>query len=799
MGWLCSHPLSPVSCLILVWVTVVGSMRVLREPTCFSDYISVSTCEWQLDSPLNCSAELHLSYWLDFEFSENRTCIPENSAGATCVCIMPMDDLVKVDTYQLVLWAGRQQVWHGLFKPSDHVKPRAPENLTVHTSDHDTKLLTWSNPYPPGSTLYKELTYLVNISNENDPAEFIIYNVTYMEPTLRLAASTLKSGVSYKVRVRAWTESYNGTWSDWSPSAQWHNYYQPPLVQRLPMGVGISCLVIMAICLSCYYSVTKIKKEWWDQIPNPARSPLMAIVIQDSQVSLWERRPPAQEPTKCPHWKTCLAKLLPCLLEHDVKRDEEPKAAAGGPLPGPEKPTWRPVVLWPENISVAPCVELLEAPVERGEEAEEEEKASVCPSPEHSGGFQGGCEGIMVRLTESLFLDLLGAQDGGCHQRGSGDLCCLPPPGGDSALPSVGPEGAASEDKGPPFHPEPAPPASTSQGPASPGCSEGTLVVADNPAYRSLQSQALGPAALDPDAQLAGCPASQGPRVPRPPEPPTELQPEPETWEQILRQSVLQHRAATVPASAPSSGYRELAQAVGQGGAQDSSGAGPGPSGEAGYRAFSSLLTPSAPCTGTAGLGAGSGDRGYKPFHNLVPGFPGDLAPLTVPLFTFGLDMEPPHGPQNSLLPSPLFGQLGLEPEVKGEDGQKPLLPPDPLRDDLGSGIVYSALTCHLCGHLKQHQGQEGGGQAHVVAGPCCGCHCGDRSSPPGSPMGALDPRPGGLPLEAHLAPAPQGPLGALEESKSSLSFQSACPAPCSAPSSSETPRVALVSTGPSS
>ncbi|KAG3259539.1 interleukin 4 receptor, transcript variant X2 [Ictidomys tridecemlineatus] len=795
MGWLCSHPLSPVSCLILVWVTVAGSMRVLHEPTCFSDYISVSTCEWQLHGPLNCSAELHLSYWLDFEFSENRTCIPENSAGATCVCTMPMDDLVKADTYQLVLWAGRQRVWHGLFKPSDHVKPRAPENLTVHTSDHDTKLLTWSNPYPPGSTLYKELTYLVNISNEIDPAEFIIYNVTYMEPTLRLAASTLKSGVSYKVRVRAWTESYNGTWSDWSPSAQWHNYYQPPLVQRLPMGVGISCLVIMAICLSCYYSVTKIKKEWWDQIPNPARSPLMAIVIQDSQVSLWERRPPAQEPAKCPHWKTCLAKLLPCLLEHDLKRDEEPKAAAGGPLPGPEKPPWRPVVLRPENISVAPCVELLEAPVERGEEAAEEEKASACPSPEHSGGFRGGCEGIMVRLTESLFLDLLGAQDGDCHQR---DLCCLPPPGGDSALPSAGPEGAASEDQGPPFHPEPAPPASTSQGPASPGCSEGTLVIADNPAYRSLQSQAPGP-----DAQLAGCPASQGHHVPRPPAPPTQLQPEPETWEQILRQSVLQHGAAAVPASAPSSGYREFAQAVGQGSAQDSGAAGSGPSGEAGYRAFSSLLTPSVPCTGTAGLGAGSGDGGYKPFQNLVPGFLGDPAPLTVPLFTFGLDMEPPHGPQNSLLPSPLFGQLGLQPAVKGEDGQKPLLPPeqapDPLRDDLGSGIVYSALTCHLCGHLKQHQGQEGGGQAHVVAGACCGCHCGDRSPPPGSPMGALDPRPGGLPLEAHLAPAPQGPLGALEESKSSLSFQAPCPAPCSAPGSSETPRVALVSTGPSS
>lgn len=28
----------------------------------------------------------------------------------------------------------------------------------------------------------------------------------------------------------------------------------------------------------------RIKKEWWDQIPNPAHSPLVAVVIQDSQV-----------------------------------------------------------------------------------------------------------------------------------------------------------------------------------------------------------------------------------------------------------------------------------------------------------------------------------------------------------------------------------------------------------------------------------------------------------------------------------------------------------------------------------
>lgn len=31
-------------------------------------------------------------------------------------------------------------------------------------------------------------------------------------------------------------------------------------------------------------STLRIKKIWWDQIPTPARSPLVAIIIQDAQV-----------------------------------------------------------------------------------------------------------------------------------------------------------------------------------------------------------------------------------------------------------------------------------------------------------------------------------------------------------------------------------------------------------------------------------------------------------------------------------------------------------------------------------
>lgn len=131
-----------------------------------------------------------------------------------------------------------------------------------------------------------------------------------------------------------------------------------------------------------------------------------------------------------------------------------------------------------------------------------------------------------------------------------------------------------------------------------------------------------------------------------------------------------------------------------------------------------------------------------------------------------------------------------LEPVAKGENGQKPLLPPeeapDAVRDDLGSGFVYSALTCHLCGQLKQCHGLEERGKAHVVATPCCGCCCPDGSSPLVSPLRVPDPLPGGAPLEARLT-ASLAPSGVSEKGKPSLFSQ---PAQSSAQNSSHTPNV---------
>lgn len=445
---------------------------------------------------------------------------------------------------------------------------------------------------------------------------------------------------------------------------------------------------------------------------------------------------------------------------HSVKKEaESSKAIKTGPLPGLGKAAWCPVevsrtVLWPENVnvSVVRCMELSEAPVESEEEEEEEEvvKGDLSTLPENSaGGFQASQADIMARLTENLFLDLLQAEDGGIGQSSlvESDFP-LPSENGQASAPwaclPMGSKESSCQATGQPSHP--------AHGAADLACTQVPLVVSDNPAYRSF-SDFCSPTP-SPEQQQSGQLEEGDPPSPvdsHSSGPPTE---QVASWEQILHLSVLQHGAAG-PTPASTSGYREFVQAVKQGTTRD-----PGvPSGDTGYKAFSSLLNGNGVCTHTAEPGPDGEHGGYKPFQSPVP----NQSPSSMPLVTFGLDMELPPSSLNSALPSSTPECLGLELGLKGHDRLKVPPPaeqvPKPFGDDLGLGIVYSSLTCHLCGHLKQHHSQEEGGQIHVIASPCCGCCLDDKLPSLGSLSGALESCPGEMPSEASLTLAPKTPL----------------------------------------
>lgn len=727
-----------------MWMASAGCVEILGEPTCVSDYVNTSTCQWKMDRATNCSAELHLSYKLLDPLSpeENRICVPENKASAECVCILQMESLVSADNFELSLLAGSHVLWNSTFKPEEHIKPLAPRHLLVQPITSDTWQLTWSNPYSSNEYLDRELIYMVSVSNQNDPTDVKIYNVTYKDTFLRLAASTLKSEANYSAQVKAQAPSYNSTWSDWSAKVLWQNSYQPAPEQHYQVGVGISCIIILFVCLSCYIGIIRIK-EWWDQIPTPARSPLMAVIIQEPQAPLWRKPCQSQEVDRSPRWKTCLSKLLPCFLEHTPKKDEFPIKTA---MPSPGMSIWRPVevkktVLWPERTSVVQCVELLEAQVqceeedkeeEEEEEQEQEDKGSFCPSSgSTTRAFLEGRKDIADRLTESLFLDILGTEDGSCGLLNSRKSGILPPPGSEMSwtrVPGVESQEASFQREAQPF----------SFGSAALPHSPAHQAITDNPAYRSFQ-QCL-------QSEVHASPGQTGEEVlsiPGDSQPSCMQQPESESWEQSLHQSILQHQATPALATAPLNGYRGFMQAVEQGSTENSGVT--GSLGQAGYKAFSSLLTQGGSSPGTPGVQDSSGSGGYRPLQSLASSTP----TTPVPLLTFGLDLGPPQSSSHSLSPNSSLEHPSPEPGKGRALQDLPELDTEPLRDELASAVVYSALTCHLCGHLKQCHGQEERGKAPIVAsGPCCGCCCGDRSTPPESPL------PSGGPPDSNLSSA---------------------------------------------
>ncbi|XP_054036420.1 interleukin-4 receptor subunit alpha-like [Dryobates pubescens] len=62
-------------------------------------------------------------------------------------------------------------------------------------------------------------------------------------------------------------------------------YFTDPQItaeDALRMAVPVSCVLIMAMSVICYFWFTKMKKEWWDQIPNPAKSHLVVKNVKFS-------------------------------------------------------------------------------------------------------------------------------------------------------------------------------------------------------------------------------------------------------------------------------------------------------------------------------------------------------------------------------------------------------------------------------------------------------------------------------------------------------------------------------------
>ncbi|XP_051487744.1 interleukin-21 receptor isoform X5 [Apus apus] len=281
----------PGAALCTAWVLffsfttneVMAAGRV-EEFACFTDYDKELTCHWKVPAQTNCSKEFLLHYRKEFLSPPMNVCVPENGKDSLrCTCTIHPDYFVSGLMYILALQFNGTDTWNYSVRPALVVKPRAPKNLAVEKAENGNFNLSWEESYTYPSMLSGQpVIYEVKYWRKQHPAEVSVKTINYQAKSIEIVASSLKRGYDYIASVRCNYTNYPAYWSEWSEEVEFHSDYQVAAEDVLQLAVPMSCVLIMAVSVICYFCFAKVKKEWWDQIPDPAKSHLVVKNVKFS-------------------------------------------------------------------------------------------------------------------------------------------------------------------------------------------------------------------------------------------------------------------------------------------------------------------------------------------------------------------------------------------------------------------------------------------------------------------------------------------------------------------------------------
>ncbi|KAM6080085.1 interleukin-4 receptor subunit alpha isoform 2-T3 [Theristicus caerulescens] len=203
--------------------------------------------------------------------------------------------------------------------------------------------------------------------------------INYQAKSFEITASSLRRGYDYVASVRCNYTDYPAYWSEWSEEVEFHYDYQVTVEDILHMAVPISCILIMAVSVICYFCFTKVKKEWWDQIPNPAKSHLVVKNVKFSVLCYIDEIKFPFHDLKQSHMenqiscKNCLAQSLSSqnFKGKDNIRNIE-KSCSCHSKSGEWFPKGSSAVLTPETILVEESIEICECLTDVEAESQEE-------------------------------------------------------------------------------------------------------------------------------------------------------------------------------------------------------------------------------------------------------------------------------------------------------------------------------------------------------------------------------------------------------------------------------------------
>ncbi|XP_047917681.2 interleukin-4 receptor subunit alpha [Anser cygnoides] len=358
-------------------VTATGH---IQEFGCFSDFAKELVCDWKVPAQTNCSKEF-LLYYREEIFSPQNVCVPENGKESfTCTCTIYPDYFVSGLTYVLALQFNGTDMWNYSVTPALVVKPRAPRNLAIEKAENGNFNLSWEESYTPPSMLSGQpVIFEIKYWRKQHPGEVSVKSINYQAKSFEITASSLQRGYDYFASVRCKYTDYPAYWSDWSDRVEFHCDYQVTSEDILQMAVPISCILIMAVAVTCYFCFTKVKKEWWDQIPNPAKSHLVVKNVKLSVLCYIDEIKFPFHDIKQSHMekqiicKSCLSQSLSSqhFKGKDNIRNAE-KSCSCHSKTGEWFPKGSSAVLTPETILIEESIEICECLTDVEAESQEE-------------------------------------------------------------------------------------------------------------------------------------------------------------------------------------------------------------------------------------------------------------------------------------------------------------------------------------------------------------------------------------------------------------------------------------------
>ncbi|NXK91928.1 IL4RA protein, partial [Formicarius rufipectus] len=234
----------------------------IQEFVCFTDYDKELVCHWKVPAQINCSKEFLLCY--STETSVVNVCVPENRKDSLmCICTIYQDYFVAGLTYVLALQFNGTHMWNYNVTPALVVKPRAPKNLTIKKTENGNFNLSWEENYSHSSVFSRQpVIYELKYWRKQHPTEVSVKAINYRTKSFEITASSLKKGYDYVASLRCNYTDYPAYWSEWSEEVEFHYDYQVTAEDILQMAVPVSCILIMAGSVICYFCFTKYVSYW---------------------------------------------------------------------------------------------------------------------------------------------------------------------------------------------------------------------------------------------------------------------------------------------------------------------------------------------------------------------------------------------------------------------------------------------------------------------------------------------------------------------------------------------------------